>query len=599
MNSVILGEKKANFVQRKGYLLKIYFWILSFLKPYKWHLLCLILCSISIAVLEMLIPKFLQYFIDVILPTRNMKLFGTLVVGLLVVLCILLIMSALKNNLQRNIRERAARDLQLSVFQKLRDLGFSYYENHPTGETLSLLNAEVSAVQQIYRSHFPDMVQYILFIMVMVGIMLQTNWKLALITIPSFLLYYLIVPYAAKRKSLWSKDRAQNKTELNKRLYDSFSALPEIRAYGVETWDLKSIIERVLKYANSDVKAYFYSFLEGAVQYLSFSLGMIILLIYGSVLVRERSISIGEYVAYQSYYVMAMGYFMVMITSAVQQSVLMYQAEKLKLFMMQTADIKEPAIPKYLTSVRGELSFQNVHFGYPTAPNLFNGFNLYVQPGEKIAIVGTSGNGKSTLFKLIGRFYDPMQGKICMDGIPINELSLSQLRDSIGFVFQENFLFGKSIKENIRFGNPDASDDEITQAAKAANAHEFIVQLADGYHTYIGERGIKLSGGQKQRIAVARMIVKNPTIILLDEATASLDYLNEREVLTAIDALMEGKTTLTIAHRISSIAHYDRIIVIDQGSIAESGNYEQLIKKRGIFYQLLEGESREEVDRNV
>lgn len=209
---------------------------------------------------------------------------------------------------------------------------------------------------------------------------------------------------------------------------------------------------------------------------------------------------------------------------------------------------------------------------------------------EKGSLVGASGSGKSTLFKLIGRFYDPDEGEILLDGVSLRELSLGQLRDAVGYVFQETYLFGTTIRENIRFGNPDASDDAIVQAAKAARAHEFIMQFPDGYETIVGERGIKLSGGQKQRIAIARMIVKNPRIVLLDEATSALDQINEAEVRAALETLLEGRTTIAAAHRLSTIQDYDRIVFVEQGRVAEVGSYTELMACRGRFYRLSQGE---------
>jgi ATP-binding cassette, subfamily B, bacterial len=205
-------------------------------------------------------------------------------------------------------------------------------------------------------------------------------------------------------------------------------------------------------------------------------------------------------------------------------------------------------------------------------------------------LVGTSGNGKSTLLKLVGRFYDPQEGEITLDGISLRELSLKQIRESMGFVFQETYLFGTTIQENIRFGHPSATDEEVIAAAKAAYAHDFIQQFPQGYETFVGERGVKLSGGQQQRISIARMFIKNPRIVLLDEATSALDNVSEWEIQRALHKLFEGRTTITIAHRLSTVKDFDRIVVVDNGGIAEVGTYDELIEQRGALYRLVEGE---------
>jgi ATP-binding cassette subfamily B protein/subfamily B ATP-binding cassette protein MsbA len=223
-------------------------------------------------------------------------------------------------------------------------------------------------------------------------------------------------------------------------------------------------------------------------------------------------------------------------------------------------------------------------------------FTLDIQPGEKIALVGSSGNGKSTILKLAARFYDPLEGEIRLDGVLLKMLALDQLRDAMGYVFQETYLFGTTVRENILFGQPDATDEQIIEAAKAAFAHDFILELPEGYETLVGERGVKLSGGQKQRISIARLFLKNPAIVLLDEATSALDNQSEREVQRALDQLLKGRTTITVAHRLSTIRKVDRIVVMDQGSISEVGSYDELMTKQGLFYQLSEGleDKREE-----
>src|SRR5690606_15208483 len=234
--------------------------------------------------------------------------------------------------------------------------------------------------------------------------------------------------------------------------------------------------------------------------------------------------------------------------------------------------------------------FDNVSFGYQDRPGVIRHFSLDIQPGEKVAFVGFSGGGKTTLMKLIGRFYDPDEGEIRLDGVPIRDLPLADLRNAIGYVFQETYLFGSSVKENIRFGKPNATDEEIIEAAKAAFAHDFIMALPDGYDTIVGERGIKLSGGQRQRIAIARMIIKQPAVVLLDEATSALDNVSEREVQRALDNVLAGRTVSAIDHRLSTVKHFDRIVFIKDGRIAEIGSYDELIARRGLLYELEQGE---------
>jgi ATP-binding cassette subfamily B protein/subfamily B ATP-binding cassette protein MsbA len=323
---------------------------------------------------------------------------------------------------------------------------------------------------------------------------------------------------------------------------------------------------------------------------LSISLGAIVLFVYGSYLARTGSLTVGEFVAFLFYYFMTIGMFSFIIMSVAAQKAILYQADNIRQFMLEVPQVSETANPIALPEIKGEIRFRHVSFGYPARPDVLRGLGLHIRPGERVVLAGASGSGKSTILKLIGRFCDPADGEITLDGIPLHQLSLTQLREAIGFVFQETYLFHTTIRENIRFGRLDATDEEIEQAAAAAHAHDFIMQLPDGYDTVVGDRGSKLSGGQKQRIAIARMMIKNPNILLLDEAASALDHVSENEVEQALESLFQGRTIVAVAHRLSTIRRYDRIIVIADGKAAESGTYDELMARKGHFYQLAAGE---------
>jgi ATP-binding cassette, subfamily B, bacterial len=574
---------------KNSHLFKVYLWTLSFLKPYKWLFSLVILSSIFITGIELLIPKFIQYFIDVIVPEKNTELFFKLLGGTIGLLLIMIYLSTVRNNLQRIVQEKASRDIHFNIFQHLRKLGFSYFEKTPIGETLSLMNTEVTAVQNLYRHFIPFMIQEAIFSIIAIFILFTMNVKLALIIIPAFLLYYLVGPRFERKASILSKELSTNRVALNKKIYETISSLLEVRAYSSEVWEYGRLNDKVHMYNQSMIKAYLYAYIRGTVRRLSYYAGAIAILIYGSILVRSNSLTVGEFSAFLLYYFTAMHRLTAVVTSLTEQRVLMYQVDKIYQMVNIKPEITDPVQPALLSEVKGHVEFKDVHFRYPSSHDILKSFSLTVQPGQRIAFVGTSGNGKSTLLKLLGRFYDPSQGDILLDGVSLKDIKLSQIRDAIGYVFQETYLFGSSVRENIRFGNPEATDKQIEEAAKAAYAHDFIQELENGYETLIGERGIKLSGGQKQRISLARMFLKDPMIILLDEATSALDNVSEVEVQRALDTLLRGKTTFTVAHRLSTIQDYDQIIVLDQGKAAEKGTYEELMAKRGIFYHLSEG----------
>lgn len=358
-----------------------------------------------------------------------------------------------------------------------------------------------------------------------------------------------------------------------------------MRANRSESWDLQRYEQKHASYNESQQKQFWFRGFRMLARQLSSFAGMMVMFIYGAYLNRIGQLSVGEFVAFTMYYQMLNRQSSQLISIFMDQSLLLHQGEKLKLFMGLKPVVTEPEHPTVLPRVEGRVTFRDVTFGYGSR-DVLNGFSLDIAAGERVALVGTSGNGKSTLLKLVDRFYDPQHGDVLLDGVPLRSLSLRQLRDSIGIVFQETYLFGATISENIRFGNPEATDDEVREAAIAANAHDFIMALPNGYDTNVGERGVKLSGGQRQRISIARMFIKNPRIVLLDEATSALDNVSEREVIAALDRLMKGRTTITVAHRLSTVRDYDRIVVIKDGAVAEVGSYLELLEDRGWLYQL-------------
>lgn len=593
MQSAVSSETSTRKSSKK-YDMHVYGWVLSFVRSYRWTLLLFVLCGFVISIAELSIPKFIQHFIDVILPQKNMSGFLLVLTALIVLIALMILAGTAKNLLQRTLSEKTSKDMQYALFRQMRKLGFSYYEKHPVGETLSLFHSEVNAVQDIYRRYLPGMINSSLMLLISATLMVSIDLRMSLMILPCFFSYYLFGPYFEKKAALWSKDAVERRNEANKKLYDSVSSLLELRAYGRSSWDIGNLIGKLEIQHRTQLRAYLYAYLRGTVRRLTTYFGAIFVFVYGIYLVQEGSVSIGEFVAFSFYYFRVMGDITGLVTLTTEQRIILAQADRLYCFMKQTPDVADPEKPVRLPNINGEIGFRNVHFGYPGTEPIIRGFNLHIRPGQKVALVGTSGNGKSTLLKLAGRFYDPQEGDITLDGTPLRQMSLSQLRESLGYVFQETYLFGASVKDNICFGNPNATEEQVKEAAIAAQAHEFIMALPQGYDTPLGERGVRLSGGQKQRIAIARMFVKNPAVVLLDEATSALDNASEAEVQRALDKLLEGRTTLTVAHRLSTVEHYDNIVLIDEGKAAETGSYDELMDKRGAFYRLVQGQRSEE-----
>jgi ATP-binding cassette subfamily B protein/subfamily B ATP-binding cassette protein MsbA len=564
-------------------------WALSYLIPYKKEIALLVVCGVMAVAGDTLLPKMIQYIIDRVVPGKNTELFLYLLGGLLAVNVVMLFAKNKRNILQRTIGEMAGRDMQSSIFRHLRKLGFAHYERHPAGETLSMFNSEVMSVIRIYRIYLPGIIDNLLFTGMAVIFMVGINLWLTLLIIPTFALYYLFGPYFERKASTYGRMSGQGRIAFNQKVYESISGLREFRSFGSQIWYHGRTYEAHKQWARVYLQAATYSFARGSFRRFTFYIGASALFVLGYFMLQHNWVTLGGFIAFTLLYMTTMFRLTQLVTQLTEQKLITHQTYPLYQFMHKKIDIEEPEDPIHLSKVKGRLTFEHVTFGYSERPNVIQDFNLDIQPGEKVAFVGTSGHGKTTLFKMIGRFYDPVSGAVKLDGVPINQLSLENLRDSIGYVFQETYLFGSSVKENIRFGKPDATDEEVVAAAKSAYAHDFIMELPDGYDTLVGERGMKLSGGQRQRIAIARMFIKQPAIILLDEATSSLDNVSEAEVQRALDEILVGRTVVAIAHRLSTVKHFDRIVVIQDGRIAEAGSYEQLIARKGQLYELEQG----------
>ncbi|WP_127579511.1 ABC transporter ATP-binding protein [Paenibacillus koleovorans] len=573
---------------------RVYRWMISFVKPYRNPLLLLIVSGLVIVGVELLIPKLIQIFVDRVLPDRDYALFGWLLIGLCVSLVIMFAFMALRNRLERVLREKASFDLTKHIFQQLRWLGFSYFEQSTVNDSLFLFNTDVSKVQEIYRRYLPEIVWKAIFVALSILLMAGIDYRLTLIMLVSFCFYYVLGPYLEKEtmKLIDEGDALYMQTE--RRIYELLSGLGEVRAYGAERWAFDNYAMLWKQIGRNAVQFWIVWSSRDAFRRLMYYIGAVAVFVYAAYRIRDGSLSVGAFVAFILYYFNGLLMMTNIVTDITEQRALMVHARRLYAFAHLEPEVQEPEHPVTLPMIHGELRLQEISFHYPNKKYVLYKFHLHVRPGEKVALVGASGHGKSTVLKLIGRFYDPFFGEVSLDGVPLPQLSLSQLRGALGYVFQETYLFGSSVRDNIRFGRPAATDEEIVEAARAAYAHDFILKLPQQYDTLVGERGIKLSGSQKQRVAIARMLLKQPAIVVLDEATSALDQTSEREVRLALDRLLEGRTTIAVAHRLSTVMDYDRIVVVDDGEVAEQGTYRELVRKQGLFYQLLEGEQQGE-----
>lgn len=564
-------------------LLKVYIWAISFIKPYKGRVLLLIICGLIISVSELIIPKMFGFFIDDVLKNNNFHLFVYCLLAILLILLLKLIATASKEYLQRYIQENSVKDLQWHIVSNLRIQGVSYLEKNSTGKILALVNTEVAALQELYRRYFPEIIQLILFVSIAVYFMLDISLYLSIVIIPCFSLYYLFGPKIEKKASTISKKLAESQINLGQKYYESVSLLKELHVFNSFEWDSDKTLKEVENNTSLYTKRYWYAYLRGSIRRFTYYFGAILLIVLGSYLIKKGMITAGEFVSFLLLYLITMHKLTSIITLLTEQKMLMFQAGNLYEFTHLEPTITERVGAVHLNKLEGKIRFENVSFSYtPKYPNVKN-LNFTIKPGEKVAFVGESGSGKSTIAKLISRYYDCDSGELSIDGHPITTLSLETIRQSIGIVFQDVYIFGSTIKENILFGNPNATEGEIIEAAKAAYLHDYIMELPDQYNTKVDEKGNTLSGGLKQRVGLARLFLMNPSIVIMDEPTSALDNITETHIQKSLDHFLVGKTVLTIAHRLSTIRNYDQIYVLDHGEITESGSHEQLLAKNGLY----------------
>ncbi|WP_274310209.1 ABC transporter ATP-binding protein [Solibacillus daqui] len=564
-------------------LFKVYIWVVSFLKPYLMKVFLLIICGVVISVSELIIPKMFGYFIDEVLKNKNIKLFVYCLFVIFLVLLLKLIVSASKEYLQRYIQENSVRDLQWSIITKLRILGASYLEKNSTGTILALVNTEVAALQELYRRYFPEMIQHVLFVTISIYLMLDISLYLSISIIPCISLYYLFGPRIEKKASNIGQKLADSQINLGQKYYESVSLLKELNVFNSFEWDLNKTLKEVKNNTNLYSKRYWYAYLRGSIRRFTYYFGAIILIIFGCFLISEETITAGEFVSFLLLYLATMHKLTTVITLLTEQKMLMFQASKLYEFAHFEPTITEKEGAIQLDKVEGNINFENVSFSYSPNNTILKNLSFNIKSGEKIAFVGESGCGKSTIAKLMIRFYDSNIGEISIDSNLINSLSLETIRRSIGIVFQDVYIFGSTIKENILFGNPNATEEELIEASKAAHLHDYILELPDQYNTKVDEKGDTLSGGLKQRVGLARLFLMNPSIVIMDEPTSALDNITEKHIQKSLDRFLIDKTVITIAHRLSTIRDYDRIYVLDNGIIAESGPHEELLAKNGLY----------------
>jgi ATP-binding cassette subfamily B protein len=563
---------------------------LPYYGPYKKIMIFDLFCAALTIICEMVLPLILRY-----ITNQGLKDLSALTVRLVVVLGLfyfgLRIIDGLASFYMAytgHVMGAAIEtDMRKDAFAHLQKLSDSYYSNTKVGQIMARITSDLFDVTE-FAHHCPEEF-FIAFLKAVVSFLILSRISLLLTVV-----IFLFIPVMAVSCTYFNlkvraafKEQRNHIGELNARIEDSLLGNRVVRAFANEAVELEKFQKDNLQFLKIKRKTYFYmAAFQDTIRMFDGLMYMVVIMAGGIFMVKGLIVP-GDLVAYTLYVTTLLATIRRIIEFAEQFQRGMTGIERFMEIMDADVDIFDDKGAKPLEKVEGAIRFEHVSFEYPDDHNpVLEDICLEIKPGEKIALVGPSGGGKTTLCNLIPRFYDATSGHILIDGKELRGITLESLRSHIGVVQQDVYLFSGTVFDNIAYGRPKASKEEVKEAAKLAGAHEFIMQLKDGYDTYVGERGVKLSGGQKQRISIARVFLKNPAILVLDEATSALDNESEHLVNKSLDQLAVGRTTLTIAHRLTTIQNADRILVLFENRIVEEGNHKELMEKKGMYYQL-------------
>lgn len=603
----------------------------DFVKPYRYYILLIILLGMMQFIVPLSVPYMTKIMIDEILNDAYETNWTVqkFVTALGIIFTFGVIISFVRNFAAAHLGNTMALDLRRKLYAHIQGLSQRFYDSRQTGSIVSRVLHDVNGAQNLVGGGVINLAVD-LFLIIFAGIMLFTlDWELALLSLWILPMYYLTFTNLNVRIRFAWRTVHRQLERISGVLVERISGISVVKAFNSEKKELKRYDKQAKHHYKYAMNAHILSNLLGSLSQIFNHIGVLIIWFVGGMAVLNGNMTVGALIAFNGYLAQLYGpiqrFSQVNVT--IQNS--MANIERIFEIFDIEPDIKNPEKPKPITSCKGEIVFENVHFTYiterqlkdynlkegdpdlvdkykPEKPFYFipprtkplppptieerkkalKGINFTARSGEVIALVGPSGAGKTTLVQFIPRFYDPEKGRVLLDGTDLKQYDLYDLRRQIAIVMQDNILFSGSVYENIAYGRPEATEAEVIAAARAANAHDFIMEWKEGYETILGERGVRLSGGQKQRIAIARALLKNPKILILDEATSALDAESEFLVTQALERLMQGRTTFIIAHRLATVVRADKILVMNGGKIVESGTHTQLLAKGGLYRDL-------------
>lgn len=563
------------------------------LKRFYWpnkHLFILsILCLIGVTGVTLVYPLFLKITIDDVIGNAQYHLVPWIAGGFIALMVMKGFLLFIHQYFGDLFGVRAVYALRGELYKKLQFLSFHFYDNAKTGDLMSRLAGDVEVFRFFLSFGFAQLLNFVLLTGIGFFIMLTINWKLALVSLIALPFVGFAVYRFDKRVHPAFRKIRQSFSQLTTRVQENISGMNTVKALSREDFEIGRFLDKNEGYRTSNLEnAKVWSTYFPLMEWMG-NISVVILLLFGGYLVIRNELKIGELIAFFSLIWYIIGPLMwlgfVMNTFAQTKAA----GERLLEILDEKDEMIDDPETVSVDPIEGHVQFKDVTHRYKGNEIVLDSISFDAPPGKVIGIIGATGSGKTTIVRLISRFYEPEKGEILIDGRPIRCYPLSVLRKHIGVVFQESFLFSSTVKDNIAYGKPDATMEEIIEAAKRAEAHDFIMEFPDGYETLLGERGLGLSGGQKQRIAIARALLINPSILILDDASSAVDMETEFKIQRALREVMKGRTTFIIAHRISSVKDADEILVLDQGKVVERGTHEELLAiKDGIYRRIYE-----------